>query len=81
MDVPTCLCPNCSRLWPVVSEQGASVSMYGKCFGCIAASLADAVGEARAEAPYTIENCPRCGGLQPALCEHCNHHGWLAVPK
>lgn len=78
LTVPTSECPGCQRTWPVVSEQGQTMALYGVCFACVVQEVSKAVEPLRGQADYVIQNC-KCFGKKD--CPDCDGFGWIAEPK
>jgi hypothetical protein len=82
-DVKEITCPECERVWPIISEQGIVTEFINKCYACFIAEVVKARDSRMETADYLIQNCANCGGLAGKVekCTYCFGKGWEAVDK
>ena len=83
MKVETIVCPECTRIWPAISEQGIFVKRFALCFGCVIRQVCEARDERLEAVDYVIINCYDCAGQNPSMsgCLTCAGTGWLPSEK
>ena len=79
----TLTCPECERVWPVISEQGVVCELYGKCYACLINEVVEIRDDRLEKAEYRIDNCTDCVGGRGdrSKCVPCGGKGWVVMPK